>query len=107
MPRHIGRVICDVNRSGLFLQGLNKNSYEELMDVKENLSTKLKALREDSGLSQEKLAAKADISPRYYQRIESKISKPSIDTIFKISDALGLDYTEVLNTVWEDWKSNK
>lgn len=77
------------------------------MDVKENLSNKLKNLRIESGLSQEKLAAKADISPRYYQRIESKISKPSIDTIFKISDALGIEYTEILNPIWLDWKSNK
>ncbi len=70
------------------------------MTVKDNLSEHLRHLREKHDLSQEKLAAKADISPRYYQSIEAGKSIPSVFIVMKIALALDIEYTQILDPVW-------
>lgn len=72
------------------------------MTVKDNLSEHLKNLRETKQISQEKLAAKADISPRYYQSVEAGKSIPSVFIVMKIAIALNIEYTEILDPVWDN-----
>lgn len=73
------------------------------MSIKQELAANIKAHRLKSGLSQDKLASKADISTRYYQDIESAEKQPSIDTVFKLANALGVDFTALLGPVWKVW----
>lgn len=54
-----------------------------------NLSKKIRELREQKSLSQEKLARLADVSNNTIVNIEAGIQKnPTIDTLRKIADAL-------------------
>lgn len=76
------------------------------MSIKQELAANIKAHRLKSGLSQDKLASKADISTRYYQDIESAEKQPSIDTLFKLSVALEVDFIALLGPVWKTWLKN-
>ena len=50
------------------------------------LGTKLKKLRKEKNLTQEKLSSKLDLSPRYIGKIEAGIIKPSMETYRKLAD---------------------
>ena len=75
------------------------------VDLKTTIATVIRSKREESGLSQDRLAAKAGISSRYYQTVETAKKQPSVDTLFKIAVALDIDYTELLKPVWDYWLS--
>lgn len=61
-----------------------------------NLS-KIKELRKEKGLSQKRLANMLEVSPSYIQKIESNKKNPSISTLKKISDALNVEMSLLLN----------
>lgn len=61
-----------------------------------NLS-KIKELRKEKGLSQRKLADMLEVSPSYIQKIESNKKNPSISTLEKISKALDIQVSALLN----------
>ena len=71
--------------------------------LRENISENIKKHRLENGVSQEKLAGDAGISVRYLQRIEAKTMTPSVMTIFKISKALGVDYSAIMSPAWQNW----
>ena len=75
------------------------------MAIKETLAATIKAKRLEKGLSQDKLAARADISTRHYQDIEAGAKQPTVDTIFKLAQALDENYTALLDPVWQEWKA--
>ena len=54
------------------------------------LGKRIKYLREQTGLTQEKLAEKCGISLDYLGKIEVNINKPGLKTIIKISNALNV-----------------
>ena len=56
-----------------------------------NIGTKIKQLREQSGLTQEKLAEIAGISLDYMGKIEVCINKPGLKTILKLANALKVE----------------
>ena len=64
---------------------------------------RIRNIREKSKLTREYIAMKADISPKFLYEIETGIKGFSADTLFRISEALGIstDYiikgTEVPN----------
>jgi transcriptional regulator with XRE-family HTH domain len=57
---------------------------------------KLKALRERRGLTQATLAKRAGVSPGYIARLETLRHDPKLSTLVKISKALGVPVTELL-----------
>ncbi len=63
------------------------------MDIEilyKKLGKRIKFLREERHLTQEKLAEKANISLDYLGKIEVNINHPGLVTIFKIAKALGV-----------------
>lgn len=50
------------------------------------LGAKLKKLRKEKGITQDKLSEKLDLSPRYIGKIEAGMIKPSMDTFRKLAD---------------------
>lgn len=61
-------------------------------------STKIRQLRENKGLSQEKLARLADVSNNTIVNIESgKQTNPTIETVSKIAKALDVTIEELLS----------
>ena len=59
------------------------------------LGKNLNRLRMNSGLTQEKLAEKADISLRYIQQLEAGQRNPSIPTIVKLRKVLGSSFDDL------------
>lgn len=68
-----------------------------LENLKSNLSLKLKLERTKRALSQEKLAALANISLLTVSGIERKLNYPSIETLAQIADALEIKLCDLLN----------
>ena len=62
---------------------LNNNFYK-------NLGISIKQKRIAKGLSQQELADKAGLSLNFLGKIEVAYSKPSIDSIIKIAEALNI-----------------
>lgn len=58
------------------------------------LGKRIKFLRENACLTQEKLAEKAGISLDYLGKIEVSINKPGIKTILKLANALDIPIKE-------------
>ena len=56
----------------------------------QKLGKRIKQLREQSHLTQEKLAEKCGISLDYLGKIEVNINKPGLKTLLKISNSLNL-----------------
>lgn len=59
------------------------------------IGTKIKLERTKRNISQEKLAAIAELNRNYVGAIERGESSPTIETIAKIADAFGLTISEL------------
>lgn len=57
----------------------------------------VKEFRKKTGLTQEKFSAKADISIRYYQSIESGKHIPSLPILDKIAKAFGISIKDLID----------
>ena len=64
------------------------------MDIKQNIGLKIKQLRTDKGISQEKLALKAGLDRTYMTSVENGKRNISIQNIEKIIDALETTFEE-------------
>jgi transcriptional regulator with XRE-family HTH domain len=60
------------------------------------ISTQLRAARERALLTQEELAARAEVQPLTISRIETDQVEPRYSTIRKVARALGVDSAELL-----------
>src|SRR6266498_133056 len=68
-----------------------------LMKEKELTGKRIQELRKARGLSQEKIAEKADISPTYLSRIECGRENPTLDMLIKLSRALEVEMWEMFD----------
>lgn len=59
----------------------------------------LRQVREEKGLTQEKLAELAEVDRTYIYRLETGKRSPSLDIIFRISDALNISPGALLENV--------
>jgi transcriptional regulator with XRE-family HTH domain len=66
------------------------------MAPREQVATKVKALRERRGWTQEQLAKQAGISRVYLARLETARQDPSLSTLEKLAKALGVKVGRLL-----------
>ena len=66
--------------------------------LKQVVSERIKALRQELGLTQEELCERAEISVDAVNRIENGTRVPTIDTLEKIAVALGSSVSDLLHT---------
>lgn len=59
----------------------------------------LRQVREEKGLTQEKLAELADVDRTYIYRLETGKRSPSLDIVFRISDGLKISPGVLLEKV--------
>ena len=59
--------------------------------------------RELSGMTQEEIAEKSDLSSRYIQMLEAGQSIPTVEALFKIAFALKVTPDELIQPAWESW----
>ena len=67
-----------------------------LPTLKQALSSNIQRIRKEQGISQEKLALKAEVDRSYMSQIERCLANPSIDAILRISNALEVTPSELL-----------
>jgi len=59
----------------------------------------LRSYREGAGLSQEELAELTDLHRTYISLLERGLNSPSLGTLFRLSQALGVTLTEMIAAV--------
>lgn len=59
------------------------------------LGSRIQKLRKKAGLTQEQLAEKVKLSAKYIQFIESGNRVPSLKTLYKVANALGIKPQEL------------
>jgi len=69
------------------------------MEPHQQFGRNVNKLRCESGLTQEKLAEKADISRRYLQTIEAGRMNPTIGVASRLRKALGCTWEKMCSTV--------
>ena len=64
--------------------------------LKASLSVNVKARRKELGISQEKLALLSGVDRSYMSEIERQIANPSIEALLRISNALQIPVSQLL-----------
>lgn len=67
------------------------------MSGRKSIGAKIKFLRTSMGMSQERLAELIDINTRNLSKIETDLSFPSAENLFKLSRVLNFDMNEVFD----------
>ena len=67
------------------------------MKEKALIGKRIQELRKVKGLTQEKVAETADISPTYLSRIECGKENPTLDMLIKLSHALEVEMCEMFD----------
>ena len=67
------------------------------METKKLTGMRIKELRRSKHLSQEQLAEKADINPKYLSRMERGTENPTLDMLIKLSNALEVEMREMFD----------
>jgi transcriptional regulator with XRE-family HTH domain len=65
------------------------------MDLRSRVATNLRRIRTAKGVSQEDLAHRAKLNRNYIGMVERMENSPTIKTLEKIVDALGVDAVEL------------
>lgn len=65
--------------------------------ISNTLGERIRFLRKQAGMSQEQLALTAEMAPSFVGEIERGTKKPSIESIEKLSNALGISVSELFN----------
>ena len=66
------------------------------MDLKRAMAVNVRRLRLARGLSQEDLAARADLSARYVSSVERAVVAASVTVLGQLADALQVDPCELI-----------
>ncbi len=59
----------------------------------------LRRLREKKGLSQEVVSGLADIGRTHLSAIERGVRRPTLDTLFKLADALNISASDIVREI--------
>lgn len=68
------------------------NSKEE--KILKAFGRKIQKLRKDKKLSYRRFAIEADLAPSHVQKLEAGESNPTLTTLLKIAEALGIELNE-------------
>lgn len=68
-----------------------------MKNVLRNIGSRIKEERKARGFTQELLAEKADITPRYLSRLEVGQQSPSIETLIKLATVLEVELQELFD----------
>lgn len=75
---------------------MHYNIFMEIKDLKKNMAANLRQLRAKSKLSQKKLSEMTGISQQFICNIETEKVNPSVETMLKIANALGVKLNDLV-----------
>lgn len=67
------------------------------MDTKEMIGSRIREIRTKKGMTQEALAEKMGINPKFISSIERGKENPTLNTIINLADSLGVPIGEVFS----------
>lgn len=65
----------------------------------QRLAILIKTLRKQRGISQEALAERAGLHRNFISLLERNASQPTVDTLFRLADALGVTAVELVSRI--------
>lgn len=68
----------------------------------QRLALLIKTLRKERGISQEALAERAGLHRNFISLVERDLSQPTVDTLFRLADALGVTAVELVSRISEE-----
>lgn len=77
------------------------------MTIEEAFGLALRKLRQEKGLSQEALAASSGFHRTYISLLERGIKSPSLTTLDRLSQALGISLGQFVNSIETMTTNNK
>jgi len=69
------------------------------MNTKQMIGVRIAELRKSRGLTQEQLAGTMEISPKYLSSIERGKENPTLDTLIKLSESLGVNIEDIFRFI--------
>lgn len=75
---------------------------KKIKSVNQDFGRVLRQLRKDSGLSQEQLALEAGLQRNYISMMELGTYQPSLTTVFKLSTALNVKASRIIEMLEDD-----
>ena len=69
------------------------------MDVKQMIGIRIKDIRNRRGFTQEELAEKIDINPKYLSSIERGKENPTLNTLIKLSESLDVNLNDIFHQI--------
>lgn len=72
----------------------------------ETVGRVIKRVREEKGLSQEVVSGLADIGRTHLSAIERGTRKPTMETFFKIANAMDIDASDLLKQIESECEKN-
>jgi len=67
------------------------------MDTKQMIGARIKDIRTKKKLTQEQLAEKIEINPKYLSSIERGLENPTLNTLIKLSESLNVNLDDIFN----------
>lgn len=69
------------------------------MNIKQMLGIRIAELRKTKGITQEQLAGKMEISPKYLSSIERGKENPTLNTLIGLSESLGVNFEDLFRFI--------
>ena len=69
------------------------------MKIKEMIGARIREIRNSKGQTQEKVAEKMDVNPKYLSSIERGKENPTLKTLINLSKALDVDLGEIFSNL--------
>ena len=69
------------------------------MDVKQMIGIRIKDIRNKREFTQEELAEKIDINPKYLSSIERGKENPTLNTLIKLSESLDVNLNDIFHQI--------
>ena len=69
------------------------------MDSKQMIGARIKEIRTKKGITQEQLSERMEINPKYLSSIERGKENPTLNTLVRLSESLGVDLGEIFSFI--------
>ena len=69
------------------------------MDTKQMIGARIKEIRNRKGVTQEDIAARMEISPKYLSSIERGKENPTLNTLINLAQALNGDIGDIFSSI--------